>query len=90
RRPSGASYRPEVASRLALPPAQDPALKSAPAQMGYLVKQLKGTKVAAQVLPIYQCTVVRHVKGALPPDAWQGPGQVGLPAFRSTSAASRG
>jgi hypothetical protein len=37
--------------------------------MGYLVKQLKGTKAAAQVLPIYQCTVVRHVKGAFPPDA---------------------
>ncbi len=37
--------------------------------MEYPGQQLKGTKAASQVLPIYQYTVVRHVKGALPSDA---------------------
>ncbi|WP_225642507.1 telomere-protecting terminal protein Tpg [Streptomyces werraensis] len=39
-----------------------PAPKSAPAQMRYLVKQLKGTKVTAQLLQISQRTVERYVK----------------------------
>ncbi|WP_460073873.1 telomere-protecting terminal protein Tpg [Streptomyces sp. YKOK-I1] len=36
--------------------------KSAPAQMRYLVKQLKGTKAVAQMLRISQRTVERYVK----------------------------
>ncbi|MFJ1561887.1 telomere-protecting terminal protein Tpg [Streptomyces mirabilis] len=39
-----------------------PAPKSAGAQMRYLVKQLKGTKAAAQLLRISQRTVERYVK----------------------------
>ncbi|CAL9677227.1 hypothetical protein SUDANB105_08053 [Streptomyces sp. enrichment culture] len=39
-----------------------PVPKSAPAQMRYLVKQLKGTKAAAQMLRISQRTVERYVK----------------------------
>ncbi|CAL9670911.1 hypothetical protein SUDANB15_07393 (plasmid) [Streptomyces sp. enrichment culture] len=39
-----------------------PAPKSAPAQMRYLVKQLKGTRAVAQLLGISQRTVERYVK----------------------------
>ncbi|MFC7014365.1 telomere-protecting terminal protein Tpg [Streptomyces viridiviolaceus] len=39
-----------------------PAPKSAPAQMRYLVKQLKGTRPVAQMLRISQRTVERYVK----------------------------
>jgi hypothetical protein len=39
-----------------------PAPKSAPAQMRYLVKQLKSTKAVAQMLRISQRTVERYVK----------------------------
>ncbi|MER5916942.1 XRE family transcriptional regulator [Streptomyces sp. NPDC001982] len=39
-----------------------PAPKSAGAQMRYLVKQLKGTKAAAQMLRVSQRTVERYVK----------------------------
>ncbi|MFJ3637833.1 telomere-protecting terminal protein Tpg [Streptomyces sp. NPDC090112] len=39
-----------------------PMPKSAPAQMRYLVKQLKGTKAVAQMLRISQRTVERYVK----------------------------
>ena len=39
-----------------------PAPKSAPAQMRYLVRQLKGTKPVAQMLRISQRTVERYVK----------------------------
>ncbi|MET7665910.1 XRE family transcriptional regulator [Streptomyces sp. NPDC005463] len=39
-----------------------PAPKSAPAQMRYLVRQLKGTKAVAQMLRISQRTVERYVK----------------------------
>ncbi|MGC2999138.1 telomere-protecting terminal protein Tpg [Streptomyces sp. G35A] len=39
-----------------------PAPKSAPAQMRYLVKQLKGTRAVAQLLRISQRTVERYVK----------------------------
>jgi hypothetical protein len=39
-----------------------PAPKSAPAQMRYLVKQLKGTKAVARMLRISQRTVERYVK----------------------------
>ncbi|ELS50344.1 telomere-protecting terminal protein Tpg [Streptomyces viridochromogenes] len=39
-----------------------PIPKSAPAQMRYLVKQLKGTKPVAQMLRISQRTVERYVK----------------------------
>ncbi|MER7050301.1 telomere-protecting terminal protein Tpg [Streptomyces jumonjinensis] len=42
-----------------------PAPKSTQAQMKYLVKQLKGTKAAAQALGISQRTVERYVKGQL-------------------------
>ncbi|MET9197121.1 XRE family transcriptional regulator [Streptomyces olivaceus] len=42
-----------------------PAPKSAQAQMKYLVKQLKGTKAAAQALGITQRTVERYVSGKL-------------------------
>ncbi|MFH8978623.1 telomere-protecting terminal protein Tpg [Streptomyces sp. NPDC017890] len=42
-----------------------PAPKSAPAQMRYLVKQLKGTKAVAQMLRISQRTVERYVKGQI-------------------------
>ncbi|GGQ34205.1 telomere-protecting terminal protein Tpg [Streptomyces roseolilacinus] len=42
-----------------------PAPKSAQAQMKYLVKQLKGTKAAAQTLGISQRTVERYVTGKL-------------------------
>ncbi|MFE1028555.1 telomere-protecting terminal protein Tpg [Streptomyces sp. NPDC058818] len=42
-----------------------PAPKSAQAQMKYLVKQLKGTKAAAQALGISQRTVERYVSGKL-------------------------
>ncbi|MFI5572505.1 telomere-protecting terminal protein Tpg [Streptomyces sp. NPDC051740] len=39
-----------------------PAPKSAPAQMRYLVKQLKGTRAVARTLRISQRTVERYVK----------------------------
>ncbi len=39
-----------------------PAPKSAPAQMRYLVRQLKGTRAVAQLLRISQRTVERYVK----------------------------
>ncbi|CAM5573021.1 XRE family transcriptional regulator OS=Streptomyces tendae OX=1932 GN=F3L20_32240 PE=4 SV=1 [Streptomyces tendae] len=39
-----------------------PAPKTAPAQMRYLVKQLKGTRAVAQLLRISQRTVERYVK----------------------------
>jgi hypothetical protein len=42
-----------------------PAPKSAPAQMRYLVKQLKGTKPVAQMLRISQRTVERYVKAQI-------------------------
>ncbi|MER6408113.1 XRE family transcriptional regulator [Streptomyces viridosporus] len=42
-----------------------PAPKSAPAQMRYLVKQLKGTKAVARLLRISQRTVERYVKGQI-------------------------
>ncbi|PPS91362.1 telomere-protecting terminal protein Tpg [Streptomyces sp. MH60] len=42
-----------------------PAPKSAPAQMRYLVKQLKGTKAVAQLLRVSQRTVERYVKDQL-------------------------
>ncbi|MEU3226812.1 XRE family transcriptional regulator [Streptomyces sp. NPDC006976] len=42
-----------------------PAPKSAQAQMKYLVKQLKGTRAAAQALGISQRTVERYVTGKL-------------------------
>ncbi|WP_225828497.1 telomere-protecting terminal protein Tpg [Streptomyces naphthomycinicus] len=42
-----------------------PVPKSAPAQMRYLVKQLKGTRPVAQMLRISQRTVERYVKGQL-------------------------
>ncbi|MGW2706667.1 telomere-protecting terminal protein Tpg [Streptomyces sp. NPDC001340] len=42
-----------------------PAPKSAPAQMRYLVKQLKGTKAVAQMLRISQRTVERYVKNQI-------------------------
>lgn len=42
-----------------------PAPKSAPAQMRYLVKQLKGTRPVAQMLRISQRTVERYVKGQI-------------------------
>lgn len=42
-----------------------PAPKSAPAQMRYLVRQLKGTKAVAQLLRVSQRTVERYVKGQI-------------------------
>ncbi|MFB7825303.1 telomere-protecting terminal protein Tpg [Streptomyces hydrogenans] len=42
-----------------------PAPKSAQAQMKYLVKQLKGTKAAAEALGISQRTVERYVTGKI-------------------------
>ncbi|MFF9021356.1 telomere-protecting terminal protein Tpg [Streptomyces eurythermus] len=42
-----------------------PAPKSAPAQMRYLVKQLKGTKAVARLLGISQRTVERYVKNEI-------------------------
>ncbi|UFR00115.1 XRE family transcriptional regulator [Streptomyces sp. Go40/10] len=42
-----------------------PVPKSAPAQMRYLVKQLKGTRPVAQMLRISQRTVERYVKGQI-------------------------
>ncbi|MFE1071978.1 telomere-protecting terminal protein Tpg, partial [Streptomyces sp. NPDC058783] len=42
-----------------------PAPKTAPAQMRYLVRQLKGTKAVAQLLRISQRTVERYVKGQI-------------------------
>ncbi|MEU5810933.1 XRE family transcriptional regulator [Streptomyces sp. NPDC047718] len=42
-----------------------PAPKSAQAQMKYLVKQLKGTKAAAQALGVSQRTVERYVTGQI-------------------------
>ena len=42
-----------------------PAPKSAQAQMKYLVKQVKGTKAAAEALGISQRTVERYVSGKL-------------------------
>ncbi|MEU6886912.1 XRE family transcriptional regulator [Streptomyces viridosporus] len=42
-----------------------PVPKSAPAQMRYLVKQLKGTRAVAQLLRISQRTVERYVKGQI-------------------------
>ncbi|WP_331746036.1 telomere-protecting terminal protein Tpg [Streptomyces sp. NBC_00872] len=42
-----------------------PIPKSAQAQMKYLVKQLKGTKAAAQALGVSQRTVERYVAGKL-------------------------
>ncbi|MBD0420341.1 XRE family transcriptional regulator [Streptomyces sp. NPDC052309] len=42
-----------------------PAPKSAPAQMRYLVRQLKGTRPVAQTLRISQRTVERYVKNQI-------------------------
>ncbi|MEV5937043.1 telomere-protecting terminal protein Tpg [Streptomyces sp. NPDC093250] len=42
-----------------------PAPKTAPAQMRYLVKQMKGTKAVAQLLRISQRTVERYVKNQI-------------------------
>ncbi|GGR56656.1 MULTISPECIES: telomere-protecting terminal protein Tpg [Streptomyces] len=42
-----------------------PAPKSAPAQMRYLVKQLKGTKAVARLLGISQRTVERYVRNEI-------------------------
>lgn len=42
-----------------------PIPKSAQAQMKYLVKQLRGTRAAAQTLGVSQRTVERYVKGQL-------------------------
>ncbi|CAL9668001.1 telomere-protecting terminal protein Tpg [Streptomyces sp. enrichment culture] len=42
-----------------------PAPKTAPAQMRYLVKQLKGTRAVAQMLRISQRTVERYVKNQI-------------------------
>jgi transcriptional regulator with XRE-family HTH domain len=42
-----------------------PVPKSAGARMRYLVKQLKGTRAAAQLLGVSQRTVERYVKGEL-------------------------
>jgi hypothetical protein len=42
-----------------------PAPKSAPAQMRYLVRQLKGTKPVARMLRISQRTVERYVKNQI-------------------------
>lgn len=42
-----------------------PAPQSAPAQMRYLVKQLKNTKAVAQMPRISQRTVERYVKGQI-------------------------
>ena len=42
-----------------------PAPRSAPAQMRYLVKQLKGTRATAQLLRVSQRTVERYVKGQI-------------------------
>ncbi|MGW5095500.1 telomere-protecting terminal protein Tpg [Streptomyces nodosus] len=42
-----------------------PAPKSAPAQMRYLVKQMKGTKAVAQMLRISQRTVERYVENQI-------------------------
>jgi hypothetical protein len=42
-----------------------PASKSAPAQMRYLVKQLKSTRAVAQMLRISQRTVERYVKNQI-------------------------
>ncbi|MET7323560.1 XRE family transcriptional regulator [Streptomyces sp. NPDC005549] len=42
-----------------------PAPKSAPAQMRYLVRQLKGTKAVARLLRVSQRTVERYVKGQI-------------------------
>ncbi|MFX4295325.1 telomere-protecting terminal protein Tpg, partial [Streptomyces bohaiensis] len=42
-----------------------PAPKGAPAQMRYLVRQLKGTRPVAELLGVSQRTVERYVKGQL-------------------------
>ncbi|MFJ9930028.1 telomere-protecting terminal protein Tpg [Streptomyces misionensis] len=42
-----------------------PAPKGAPAQMRYLVRQLKGTRQVAQLLRVSQRTVERYVKGQI-------------------------
>ncbi|MFF9221673.1 telomere-protecting terminal protein Tpg [Streptomyces viridosporus] len=42
-----------------------PAPRSAPAQMRYLVRQLKGTRAVARLLRISQRTVERYVKGQI-------------------------
>ncbi|CAL9329939.1 telomere-protecting terminal protein Tpg [Streptomyces sp. NPDC090994] len=42
-----------------------PLPKSAPAQMRYLVRQLKGTRATARLLGVSQRTVERYVKGQL-------------------------
>ncbi|MFF5157784.1 telomere-protecting terminal protein Tpg [Streptomyces sp. NPDC000348] len=42
-----------------------PAPKSAPAQMRYLVRQLKGTRAVARTLRISQRTVERYVRGQI-------------------------
>ncbi|MER7488684.1 XRE family transcriptional regulator [Streptomyces sp. NPDC126497] len=42
-----------------------PAPKSAPAQMRYLVRQLKGTRAVARTLRVSQRTVERYVKGQI-------------------------
>lgn len=53
-----------------------PALKSAGAQVRYLVRQLKGTKDVAQMLRVSQRTVERYVKDQIKrpaptsPPAW--------------------
>lgn len=45
--------------------ATRPAPKSAPAQMRFLVRQLKGTRAVAQLLGVSQRTVERYVKGQI-------------------------
>jgi hypothetical protein len=42
-----------------------PAPKSAPAQMRFLVRQLKGTRAVAELLGVSQRTVERYVKGQI-------------------------
>lgn len=42
-----------------------PIPKTAPAQMRYLIKQLKSTRAAAAALGIYQRTVERYVRGQI-------------------------
>jgi len=55
----------EGLARAAARTATRPIPKSAGAQMRFLVKQLKGTRAAAQVLGVSQRTVERYVKGQI-------------------------
>lgn len=71
-----------------------PIPKSAGAQMRYLVKQLKGTRAAAELLGISQRTVERYVKDQIRPGpartlpgVWQMPSvPAGSPASASRPA----